>query len=224
MADLVIQDQRHRHRRHLDRDRRLLPGLYWCSADLSPGDVLGHEVMGIVQEVGAGMTNLVPATVVILFNIDVMPDVRDVRAVRDDRGPRAGRCAVRYTSLYGRRRWPGPVPAGAAGAAAWSGRWNGWDVDVRRRAADRLAGGGRCWTPKDGTLAVLGLVDGSSACIVSTGVERVIGRSGSERGAVAAGSAGDRRPGPVRQSTPVALLIDRTGRLGPDAIIDVHSA
>src|ERR1700735_5380669 len=27
---------------------------------LSPGDVLGHEAMGVVQEVGADITNLVP--------------------------------------------------------------------------------------------------------------------------------------------------------------------
>ena len=37
---------------------------------LSPGDVLGHETMGLVTEVGADITNLVPGDrVVIPFNI-----------------------------------------------------------------------------------------------------------------------------------------------------------
>jgi threonine dehydrogenase-like Zn-dependent dehydrogenase len=37
---------------------------------LDPGDVLGHEPMGIVEEVGAGITNIVPGDrVVIPFNI-----------------------------------------------------------------------------------------------------------------------------------------------------------
>ena len=37
---------------------------------LSPGDVLGHEAMGTVQEVGADITNLAPGDrVVIPFNI-----------------------------------------------------------------------------------------------------------------------------------------------------------
>jgi threonine dehydrogenase-like Zn-dependent dehydrogenase len=37
---------------------------------LSPGDVLGHEAMGVVTEVGADLANLVPGDrVVIPFNI-----------------------------------------------------------------------------------------------------------------------------------------------------------
>src|SRR5690242_3769611 len=39
-------------------------------AYLSPGDVLGHETMGVVEEVGSGVDNLTPGDrVVIPFNI-----------------------------------------------------------------------------------------------------------------------------------------------------------
>ena len=59
---------------------------------LSPGDVLGHEAMGIVEEVGAEVTNLRPGDrVVVPFNISCghcwMCERAAVRPVRDHPGP-----------------------------------------------------------------------------------------------------------------------------------------
>ena len=46
------------------------PGYGVLGPYLSPGDVLGHEAMGVVTEVGADVTNLVPGDLVVIpFNI-----------------------------------------------------------------------------------------------------------------------------------------------------------
>ena len=124
-----------------------------CSArSCTPGDILGHEPMGIVEEVGSEVTHIKPGDrVVIPFNISCgscwMCDARAVRAVRDDPGPRAGqgRVAVRLhlAVRLGAGR-AGRVPAGAAGALRpdqGAGGRAGRAVPVPlRRAADRLAG------------------------------------------------------------------------------------
>ena len=91
---------------------------------LEPGDILGHEPMGIVEEVGADVDDLEPGDrVVVPFNISCgrcfMCERAPVRAMRDDAGARAwqGRRALR---LHDALR-PGPgrtgrVPAGADGS------------------------------------------------------------------------------------------------------------
>ena len=119
---------------------------------LTPGDILGHEPMGIVEEVGSEVTDISPATGwSIPFNISCghccMCDRGLQSPVRDDPGPRAGqgRRAVRLhlAVRLGARR-PGRVPARAAGAVRA-------DQGRRRRArravplpvrhpADRVAG------------------------------------------------------------------------------------
>ena len=82
---------------------------------LEPGDILGHEPMGIVEEVGAEVTNLQAGDrVVIPFKIACghcfMCDRGLHVAVRDHPGARAGIGAALfgYTKLYGQ------VPGGQA--------------------------------------------------------------------------------------------------------------
>ena len=82
---------------------------------LTPGDVLGHEFMGIVEEVGSGVTNLQPGDrVVVPFNISCghcwMCD-RGLFAqceTTQNRDQGKGASLFGYTSLYG------AVPGGQA--------------------------------------------------------------------------------------------------------------
>lgn len=82
---------------------------------LSPGDVLGHEFMGIVEEVGSGVTNLAPGDrVVVPFNISCGRCWMCSRGLfaqcettqNTDQGK--GASLFGYTSLYGQ------VPGGQA--------------------------------------------------------------------------------------------------------------
>ncbi len=82
---------------------------------LTRGDVLGHETMGVVEEVGPDAGDLsvgdrvvVPVQHLVRHLLDVQP--RAVRAVRDHAGARdrQGRVLFGYTSLYG------AVPGGQA--------------------------------------------------------------------------------------------------------------
>src|SRR5947209_8119953 len=136
---------------------------------LSPGDVLGHETMGVVTEVGADITNLVPGDrVVIPFNISCGHCWMCTRGLYAQcettqvREQGKGAALFGYTSLYGSvpggqaqfLRVPqaqfGPVKIPADGPA----EQYLFLADVLPTAyqAYRYAD-----TPKDGTLAVLGL-------------------------------------------------------------------
>ena len=93
-----------------------------CSAPfIDEGDILGHEPMGIVEEVGAERHHLSRGDrVVIPFNISCghcwMCEQRPALAVRDDAGPRArhGRGAVRlHEALRPGAGRAGRVPARA---------------------------------------------------------------------------------------------------------------
>ena len=82
---------------------------------IDQGDILGHEPMGVVEEVGSEVTNIAPGDrVVIPFNISCghcfMCDHGPPVAVRDDPGARPGHGAALfgYTKLYGQ------VPGGQA--------------------------------------------------------------------------------------------------------------
>jgi threonine dehydrogenase-like Zn-dependent dehydrogenase len=136
---------------------------------LSAGDVLGHEAMGVVTEVGADVTNLAPGDrVVIPFNIScghcwmcsrglfAQCETTQVR----ERGK--GAALFGYTSLYG------SVPGGQAQFLRVPQAQFGpvkippdgpdeqylFLSDVLPTAYQAVA---YADTPKDGTLAVLGL-------------------------------------------------------------------
>ena len=121
-------------------------------AFMNPGDILGHEPMGIVREVGRDITNLaVGDRVVIPFQISCgscyMCDLQLYHAVRDHPGsrPRDGCRPVRLlrTVRRGSRR-AGRTAAGAAGAVhphQGAGGATGLPLCLFvGRAADRLAG------------------------------------------------------------------------------------
>jgi threonine dehydrogenase-like Zn-dependent dehydrogenase len=157
---------------------------------LSPGDVLGHEAMGVVTEVGADVTNLVPGDrVVIPFNISCGHCWMCTRGLYAQcettqvREQGKGAALFGYTSLYGSvpggqaqfLRVPqaqfGPVKIPADGPDEQYLFLS--DVLPTAYQAYRYAD-----TPKDGTLAVLGLGPiGQFAARIARhlGVERVIG-------------------------------------------------
>jgi threonine dehydrogenase-like Zn-dependent dehydrogenase len=157
---------------------------------LRPGDVLGHEAMGVVAEVGADITNLAPGDrVVIPFNISCghcwmctrgLYAQCETTQVRDEG---KGAALFGYTSLYGSvpggqaqfLRVPqaqfGPVKVPADGPDE---RYL-FLSDVLPTAYQAVI---YADTPKDGTLAVLGLGPiGQFAARIAKhlGVERVIG-------------------------------------------------
>ena len=85
------------------------------AAYLTPGDVLGHEFMGIVEEVGSGVTNLEPGDrVVVPFNISCGKCWMCERGLfaqcetTQNRDQGKGASLFGYTSLYG------AVPGGQA--------------------------------------------------------------------------------------------------------------
>ena len=134
----------------------------------TPGDILGHEPMGVVEEVGPEVTELqVGDRVVVPFNISCgtcfMCDARSALAVRDHAGARAGqgRRAVRlHQALRPGARRPGRVPAGAVRQHARSRCPDGPPDDRFVYLSDVLP---TAWqaveyadVPPGGTLAVLG--------------------------------------------------------------------
>ena len=121
---------------------------------LDVGDILGHEPMGIVEEVGSEVTHIKPGDrVVIPFNISCghcfMCDQHlfsqcETTQVREQG---KGASLLGYTKLYGQvpggqARVP-PRAAGALRADQGARRAAGRPLPLHvRRAADRLAGGG----------------------------------------------------------------------------------
>src|ERR1700749_4125302 len=203
--------------------------------DLSPGDVLGHEAMGVVTEVGADVTNLTAGDRgVIPFNISCGRCWMCTRALYAQcettqvREQGKGAALFGYTSLYGSvpggqaqfLRVPqaqfGPVkiPAGGPDEQYL------FLSDILPTAYQAVV---YADTPKDGTLAVLGLGPvGQFAARIARhlGVERVIGVDPvPERRAAAAPFGGETlAPGPTADT--VSTLIEMTGDRGPDSVID----
>ena len=202
---------------------------------LSPGDVLGHEAMGVVTEVGADITNLAPGDrVVIPFNISCghcwmcsrgLYAQCETTQVREQG---KGAALFGYTSLYG------SVPGGQAQFLRVPQAQFGpiklppdgpdeqylFLSDVLPTAYQAVA---YADTPKDGTLAVLGLGPiGQFAARIARhlGVERVIGIDPvPERRAAAARFAVEALD-PGQTADTVSTLIEMTGGRGPDAVID----
>lgn len=202
---------------------------------LAPGDILGHEPMGIVEEVGADVTQIRPGDrVVVPFNISCGSCWMCNRGLfaqcetTQNRETGKGASLFGYTSLYG------SIPGGQAEYLRVPQAHFGpiqvpdgfpderflYVSDVVPTAWQAVAYAN---VPKGGTLAVFGLGPiGLMAARIAQyqGVERVIGvdlvperlelarRSGIET--VAMNDAGD---------VPLVLL-DMTEGRGPDAVIE----
>ena len=204
---------------------------------LDAGDVLGHEPMGIVEEVGADVTDVKAGDrVVVPFNISCgdcfMCDAGPAVAVRDHPGPRARhrRGAVRlHQALRPGAGRPGGVPAGAAGALRPD---HGAGGAARRplrlpvgRAADRVAGGASTpMCPAGGSWSCSASAPSATwrrAIALHRGAEQ---RDRHRPGARAAGArAGARRAtcSTSRSTDDVGDAVrELTGGRGPDAVID----
>ena len=202
---------------------------------LSPGDILGHEAMGIVAEVGAEVTGLVPGDrVVVPFNISCGHCWMCRRGLYAQcettqvRGQGKGAALFGYTSLYGSvpggqaqfLRVPqaqfGPVKVPADGPD----EQYLYLSDVLPTAYQAVAYAG---TPAGGTLAVLGLGPiGQFAGRIARqlGVERVIGVDPVAERRAAAARFGIETVDPSQVPDTASALIEMTGGRGPDAVID----
>jgi len=202
---------------------------------LSPGDVLGHEAMGIVTEVGRDITGLSAGDrVVIPFNISCghcwMCD-RGLYAQCETTQVREqgkGAALFGYTSLYG------AVPGGQAQflrvPQAQFGPikvpQDGPDEqylflsDVLPTAYQAVA---YADTPAGGTLAVLGLGPIGQFCARiarQQGVDRVIGVDQVPERRAAAARFAVETVDPGQTADTAQALMEMTGGRGPDAIID----
>jgi threonine dehydrogenase-like Zn-dependent dehydrogenase len=202
---------------------------------LAAGDVLGHEPMGIVEEVGAEITHLRPGDrVVIPFNISCghcWMCQRGLFAQCETTQVRAqgkGAALFGYTSLYGSvpggqaqyLRVPqaqfGPikVPDGAPDEQYL------YLSDILPTAYQAVAYAG---VPDGGTLAVLGLGPvGQMAARIARcqGVPRVIGIDPVQERRAAAGRFGVETLDPGQLDDTAGTLIDLVDGRGPDAVID----
>jgi threonine dehydrogenase-like Zn-dependent dehydrogenase len=202
---------------------------------LKPGDVLGHEAMGIVEEVGADITHLRPGDrVVVPFNISCghcwmcrrgLYAQCETTQVRDQG---KGAALFGYTSLYGSvpggqaqyLRVPqaqfGPlkVPGGAPDEQYL------YLSDVLPTAYQAVA---YADVPEGGTLAVLGLGPiGQMAARLARhlGVEHVIGVDPVPERRAAAERFGVTTLDPDALGNTAATLIETVDGRGPDAVID----
>jgi threonine dehydrogenase-like Zn-dependent dehydrogenase len=202
---------------------------------LSPGDVLGHEAMGIVQETGPEITSLAPGDrVVIPFNISCghcwmcrrgLYAQCETTQVREQG---KGAALFGYTSLYGSvpggqaqfLRVPqahfGPVKIPADGPD----EQYLYLSDVLPTAYQAVA---YADTSQDGTLAVLGLGPvGQFAARIArhSGIGRVVGVDPVPERRMAAARFGVETVDPEEVPDTAGALIEMTGGRGPDSVID----
>lgn len=202
---------------------------------LSPGDVLGHEPMGIVEEVGAEVTHIKPGDrVVVPFNISCgrcwMCERKlfaqcETTQVRDQG---KGASLLGYTSLYGSvpggqaefLRVPqahfGPIPVPSDHPDERFLYLS--DILPTAWQAVRYAD-----VPKGGTLAVLGLGPVGQFCARigrHLGAGRVIGVDDVPERLALAAKHGIETFDLSQHDDVAADLIEATGGRGPDAVID----
>ena len=202
---------------------------------LKPGDVLGHEPMGIVEETGSDITRLRAGDrVVVPFNISCGHCWMCERGLfaqcetTQVRSQGKGAALFGYTSLYG------SVPGGQAQYLRVPQAQFG-PVKVPAGAPDEqylylsdiLPTGYQAVVyadvPAGGTLAVLGLGPvGQMAARIARhlGVERVIGVDPVAERRAAAERFGVQTLDPGTLDDTAAALIELTGGRGPDAVID----
>ncbi|HYY17453.1 MAG TPA: zinc-dependent alcohol dehydrogenase [Streptosporangiaceae bacterium] len=202
---------------------------------LKPGDVLGHEAMGVVEEVGADVTHLRPGDrVVVPFNIScghcwmcrrgLFAQCETTQVTAQGKGA----ALFGYTSLYGSvpggqaqyLRVPqaqfGPikVPDGAPDEQYL------YLSDILPTAYQAVA---YADVPEGGTLAVLGLGPvGQMAVRIARcrGVRRVIGVDPVPERRAAARRFGVETLDPETLDDTSASLIELVDGRGPDAVID----
>ncbi len=202
---------------------------------LTPGDVLGHETMGVVEAVGADVTHIAPGDrVVVPFNISCghcWMCTRGLFAQCETTQVRAqgkGAALFGYTSLYG------AVPGGQAELLRVPQAQFG-PIKVPSHARDErylylsdiLP---TAWqavayadVPTGGTLAVLGLGPvGQLACRIARhlGVERVIGVDLVPERLALATQYGIEVLDLSTVDDTAAALIDLTDGRGPDAVVE----
>ena len=202
---------------------------------LHPGDVLGHEPMGIVEEVGSGVTNLEPGDRVVIpfqiscgscFMCDQGLHTQCETTQVTDQG--MGAPLFGYTDLYG--GVPGAqaeylrVPQAHFGPIVVP---EGPPDDRFLFLSDVLP---TAWqavayadTPAGGTLAVLGLGPiGEMACRIALhqGVERVIGVDLVPERLARAQSRGVETVDLREHEDVAATVREMTAGRGPDAVVD----
>ncbi len=200
---------------------------------LSPGDVLGHETMGVVQEVGSDVTHIAPGDrVVVPFNISCGSCWMCSRGLFAQCETTQNTAHGKGASLFGYTELYGQVPGGQAEYLRVPQAHFGpikvpegvpderflYLSDILPTAWQAVA---YADVPDGGTLAVLGLGPvGQLACRIAKhqGVQRVIGVD----------------PVPERRATAAAhgiesvdladdmadVLIEMTGGRGPDAVVE----
>ena len=202
---------------------------------LKPGDVLGHEPMGIVEETGADITHLRAGDrVVVPFNISCGHCWMCQRGLfaqcetTQVRSQGKGAALFGYTSLYGSvpggqaqylrvpqaQFGPVKVPEGAPDEQYL------YLSDILPTAYQAVA---YADVPDGGTLAVLGLGPiGQMAVRIArhVGVERVIGVDPVPERRAAAARFGAETLDPGALGNTAEALIELTGGRGPDAVID----
>src|SRR5579859_7567227 len=202
---------------------------------LTPGDILGHEAMGVVTEVGPDVTNLTPGDrVVIPFNISCGHCWMCSRGLfaqcetTQVRSQGKGAALFGYTSLYG------SVPGGQAQYLRVPQAQFGpvkvpegvpdeqylYLSDILPTAYQAVA---YADVPAGGTLAVLGLGPvGQMAARIARHLvlERVIGVDPVPERRAAAERFGAQTLDPDAVDNTAAALIELTGGRGPDAVID----
>jgi threonine dehydrogenase-like Zn-dependent dehydrogenase len=202
---------------------------------LKPGDVLGHEPMGIVEETGPDITHLrAGERVVVPFNISCGHCWMCKRGMfaqcetTQVRSQGKGAALFGYTSLYGSvpggqaqylrvpqaQFGPVKVPDGAPDEQYL------YLSDILPTAYQAVA---YADVPAGGTLAVLGLGPvGQMAVRIARhlGVERVIGVDPVPERRAAAERFGVQTLDPDALDDTTEALIELTGGRGPDAVID----
>ena len=202
---------------------------------LKPGDVLGHEPMGIVEETGPDIVSLRSGDrVVVPFNISCghcwmcrrgLYAQCETTQVRDQG---KGAALFGYTSLYGSvpggqaqylrvpeaQFGPVKVPPGAPDEQYL------YLSDILPTAYQAVA---YADIPAGGTLAVLGLGPVGQMCVRIArhlGTVRVIGADPVPERRAAAAPFGVETIDPAEPGSTADMLIELTGGRGPDAVID----